>query len=65
VQFVGIPSDTIEHVALGVWLVSGSATSYRVRFQQLLATHGDLGTIGLTDTHFKRTAHRKAPLRIW
>jgi Zn-dependent protease with chaperone function len=36
VQFVGIPSDTIEHVALGVWLVSGAALFYP-RAQDLLA----------------------------
>jgi STE24 endopeptidase len=36
VQFVGIPSDTIEHVALGVWLASGAALLYP-RAQDLLA----------------------------
>jgi Zn-dependent protease with chaperone function len=36
VQFVGIPSDTIANVALGVWLVSGAALLYP-RTQDLLA----------------------------
>src|SRR6266498_945509 len=36
VQFVGIPSDTIANVALGVWLVSGAGLLY-TRTQELLA----------------------------